>query len=385
MTHFASFFENERQPVTAARPASPLLSSALLAALALALAAPAAAAEGPHLPVWRERMQPLIPLGYVARHTSTPLTIDGQLDDPAWAAAPWTADFVDIEGDAKPKPRFRTRAKLLWDDEFLYIAAELAEPHLWGTLTKHDAVIFNDPDFEVFLDPDGDTHAYYEFELNALNTGWDLLLPRPYQDGGKARDDWEIPGLKTAIHLRGTLNNPADTDVGWTLEIAFPWKALAAHARHPGPPAEGEQWRVNFSRVEWSITVRDGRYHKVPRTPENNWVWSPQGVIDMHRPEMWGTVQFTRRPVAEPAELSPLAGKPARDLALDFYYAQLDFCHAHQRWATTLAELNWAAPAGSAAPGFRVTLTGYEFTVPFTDGPRPGTWTTRQDRRLTLE
>ena len=70
---------------------------------------------------------------------------------------------------------------MLWDDTYFYIGAELVEPHLWATLTQHDSVIFHDNDFEVFIDPNGDNHEYYEFEINALGTGWDLLLPRPYQ------------------------------------------------------------------------------------------------------------------------------------------------------------------------------------------------------------
>jgi hypothetical protein len=49
---------------------------------------------------------------------------------------------------------------------------------------------------------------------------------------------------------------------------------------------------MNFSRVEWQLRVRDGRYEKVPDTKEDNWVWSPQGVINMHIPEKWGTVRF---------------------------------------------------------------------------------------------
>ena len=65
---------------------------------------------------------------------------------------------------------------MLWDDDYLYIAAELEEPHVWATLTQHDAVIFHDNDFEVFLNPEGDSHLYAELELNALNTTWDLLL-----------------------------------------------------------------------------------------------------------------------------------------------------------------------------------------------------------------
>ena len=63
----------------------------------------------------------------------------------------------------------------------------MEEPHVWGTLTKHDSVIFHDNDFEVFIDPNGDTLEYYEFEINALNTGWDLFLDKPYRQGGRAR------------------------------------------------------------------------------------------------------------------------------------------------------------------------------------------------------
>ena len=47
---------------------------------ALALAATLSAADTPRLPVWREKMSPLIPPGYVVRHTATPPTLDGRLD-----------------------------------------------------------------------------------------------------------------------------------------------------------------------------------------------------------------------------------------------------------------------------------------------------------------
>lgn len=232
-------------------------------------------------------------LRYTALRAQKPIKIDGRLDDAAWSRAPWTSDFVDIEGETKPKPRFRTRAKMMWDDRYLYIGAELEEPHVWGTLTKHDSVIFHDNDFEVFIDPNGDTLEYYEFEMNALNTGWDLFLDKPYKAGGHARNEWEIPGLKTAVKVWGTLNNPADKDRGWTLEIAMPWKALAEYAHRPAPPRHGDEWRINFSRVEWRHRIVDGKYEKVPDTKEDNWVWSPQGEIDMHVPEKWGYVRFS--------------------------------------------------------------------------------------------
>ncbi|MBU6398961.1 MAG: carbohydrate-binding family 9-like protein [Verrucomicrobia bacterium] len=288
-------------------------------------------------------MAPRKPRGYVCYQAAGPIQIDGRLDEPAWQRAPWTEDFADIEGPIKPRPRFRTRAKMLWDEENFYVAAELEEPHVWGTQTQHDSVIFRDNDFEVFIDPNGDNHEYYEFEMNALNTTWDLLLKKPYKDGGSAINEWEIRGLRTAVRVRGTLNNPDDVDRGWTVEIAFPWKALAEYAHRPAPPLEGDQWRVDFSRVEWPINVTQGRYEKIPGRREDNWVWSPTGIVDMHRPERWGYVQFSRRP--PPVRFRPDPTGPARDLLQEIYYAERDFQQRRGRWAASLAELGLRLPA----------------------------------------
>ncbi len=223
------------------------------------------------------------PLTYDCAYTKTPIHIDGRLDDAAWQAAPWTSDFVDIQGDSMPKPRFRTRTKMLWDDQYLYIAAELEEPDVHATLTEHDSVIFHDDDFEVFVKPLPGTPNYYEFELNALNTGWDLYLNKPYRLGGKADNSWDIAGLKTAVAVQGTLNKRDDTDRGWTLEIAYPLTAFEPR-QHVPAPVNGTTWRINFSRVEW----------KAGQPREDNWVWSPQGVINMHVPEQWGYLRFRK-------------------------------------------------------------------------------------------
>lgn len=325
------------------------------------------------------------PRGYVCYRAAGPVTIDGKLDDAAWRDAPWTDDFVDIEGDKKPRPRLRTRAKMLWDDSFFYVAAELQEPHVWATLTAHDSVIFHDNDFEVFIDPNGDNHEYYEFEINALNTGWDLFLPRPYKDGGKAMNSWEIPGLQTAVHIRGTLNDPRDSDEGWTLELAFPWKVLGEVAYQPAPPRDGDQWRINFSRVEWLHEVVDGKYRKVKGKREDNWVWSPQGVIDMHRPEHWGYVQFS---TAKPgtAAFRPDPAGPARHLLHGIYYAQRDFHAKHRRWAPSLAELGFAVKAHASFVGepiIQATTELYEAAIDIRlpDGRRER-WHIRNDARI---
>ncbi|MFN7922978.1 MAG: carbohydrate-binding family 9-like protein [Bryobacteraceae bacterium] len=235
------------------------------------------------------------PKRYTCPRATAEPRIDGKLDDAAWPSAPWTDLFIDIEGNGKPAPRYRTRAKMLWDDRYFYIGAEMEEPDLWATYRKHDSVIFHENDFEVFLDPDGDGLNYFEFEINALNTGWDLFLPKRYKHQGKADNSWSIPGLRTAVHMDGTLNRPADRDRGWSVEMAFPWSAFNRGPRPAVAPKPGETWRVNFSRVEWKLDVRGGKYVKPAGIKEDNWVWSPQGVIDMHQPETWGYVTFAEK------------------------------------------------------------------------------------------
>lgn len=328
------------------------------------------------------------PKGYVCERASAPLTIDGRPDDDAWARAPWSDPFVDIEGDAKPAPRFRTRVKMLWDDEFFFVGALLEEPHVWGTLKDHDAVIFQDNDFEIFLDPDGDNHEYYELEINALNTEWDLFLDKPYRDGGPARNEWEVPGLKTAVHVDGTINDPSDMDRGWSVEFAIPWKVLGEHAHRPAPPRDGDRWRINFSRVEWRHEVADGRYRKVPGLREDNWVWSPQAAIDMHRPEKWGYVQFS---AGEPgrSRFVPDPEAPARDALMRVYHAQRAFQKENGRWAATLEELRLPADPqpGDARLGpisLQATEGGFDATIEVSiEGGGRRRWRVRQDSRVT--
>lgn len=290
---------------------------------------------------------PFAPRQYVAHRSPSAIHVDGRLDEPAWSVSAWTEPFIDIEGDRRPRPRFATRAKMLWDDNGFYIAADIEEPDVWGTLTERDSVIFRDNDFEVFIDPDGDTHLYYELEVNALGTPWDLMLITPYRDGGPAINGWKIDALQARVNVKGTLNHPGDRDGGWTIELALPWTVLKEAAPAQRRPAAGDRWRVNFSRVEWQTDIREGRYVKrtQPGTtnplPEDNWVWSPQGAINMHMPERWGYVQFsdtvagtgTTALVEDPNERVKWALRR-------LYYRQRTYRAAHGTYAATVDALN---------------------------------------------
>ncbi len=254
--------------------------------------------------------------------------IDGRINEEEWKGADWTEDFVDITGSGEYPP-LRTQARMAWDDEYLYVAARIEEPHVQATLTERDAVIWHDNDFEIFIDPDGDTHEYYEIEINAAGTVFDLFLVKPYRDGGPALHHWDIAGLKKAVSIEGTLNDPSDRDTGWEIEMAIPWKVLAECANRGTPPSEGDIWRINFSRVEWKTVVEGGRYVKAtdPDTgkpyAERNWTWSPQGIVNMHYPEMWGYVRFTNAVRAYGGGVfEPGPDEEAWDALRELYYAE---------------------------------------------------------------
>ncbi len=218
------------------------------------------------------------PETYLCYKSSVPIQVDGHLNEEAWQKAPWTNLFVDIEGDKKPLPTHPTRAKMLWDNEYFYVAAEIEEPHVWATLKQRDTVIFYDDDFEIFIDPDWDTHHYLEYEMNAYGTEWDLLLEKPYRDHTLVFDHFNFNGIKSAVFVDGTINNPNDVDKKWVVEIALPFDALAEAFHGDRLPVSGTQWRVNFSRVDWHMEIQDGRYVNMEAMPDLMFILSQEGT-----------------------------------------------------------------------------------------------------------
>jgi hypothetical protein len=326
---------------------------------------------------------------YVCYRTDTPPTIDGRLDDPIWQAAPLGESFVDILGDSGPTPSLETRFSMLWDDDHLYVAATLEEPHVWATLTERDARIFEDDDFELFLDPDGDTHLYYELEINALGTVWDLFLVKPYRDGGPAISAWDIRDLRSGIGVDGTLNDPSDTDRGWIVELAIPWRSIVEAAPGRRAPRHGEQWRLNFSRVDWDVLVIDGQYRKRLDTvtgkplPERNLVWSPQGAINMHMPERWGFVQFSERQAGsgtdafvEDADIS------VRQALRAVYHAQRTYRIHTERYATSIAQLHLTDLDAGVLGELELLATSQQYHASLPARTRAGRWHIRHDGRV---
>ena len=264
---------------------------------------------------------------YTARRATGPIRVDGLLDETDWQKAEKSPRFVDM---ATGEPAiYGTRAAVLWDDQNLYIAFWIEEPFVQAKLTGKNPLIFNENDAEVFIDG-GDT--YYEFETNARGTTYQMfyIWRDAYKIGGRfdvpefdpvknnamtfggdydrqaptfwkgtnprglrwAYFGWGFPGLQSAVHVDGTLNDNSDIDKGWTVELVFPWKGAKWLAGdRPLPPKDGDTWKIFFGRFEL-LRVAGAEVQ-----PHPGWSWNRHGVYDTHLPQCWTAVHFSTRPV----------------------------------------------------------------------------------------
>lgn len=202
----------------------------------------------------------------------TPPVIDGNLNDPVWAKARPVQLVNSLDGR---KTSVRTEARLLYDDRHLYVAFDCEDPDVWGTMMKRDDPIYNEEVVEIFIDANGDGRTYNEIEVSPNNTVFDAYFPARRQGMDTSWDS----GMKSAVRVRGTINDPSDRDEGWSVEMAIPIHRLA-EVPHV-PPRPGDRWRFNLYRLE-----------HLGRQRVEGQAFSPLYVGDFHHLPRFGWLVF---------------------------------------------------------------------------------------------
>jgi uncharacterized repeat protein (TIGR03806 family) len=231
---------------------APVVFVALVAGITSGLSRPPLA-EHPVPPPLRQAP----PTAFECRWADTPITLDGKDDDPAWKHAQ-TIDTFHLPwlGEKARMGRTATRAKLLWDREYLYFFAEMEDSDLFADVTEHDGDTWKNDVFELFFRPDRDKPGYYEFQVNAAGTTFDAFFPkRDFGNFEKQKKAGEFH-IQARVRLRGTLNKRDDADEGWSVEGRIPWTDFL---RTGGRPEPGEVWAINLCRYD---------YHKDWKEPE---------------------------------------------------------------------------------------------------------------------
>jgi len=219
---------------------------------------------------------------YIVNKIDTELIIDGDMNEEEWTSTDATANFV-LLGDDETPPATVTWSKILWDDDFLYVAFFCEDLDIWATFTGHDDQLYLEDAIEVYIDPDGDGLNYIEIELNPLNTIFDLWLDKPWDQGGHGTSSWNMDGLATAVKVMGTIADNGDTDTAWTCEMAMPFQEMSFVAESMNyPPVSDDIWRFNLYRFDREETDD-------PNAEQTGWSQTGGG---QHVPDKFGTIIF---------------------------------------------------------------------------------------------
>lgn len=212
---------------------------------------------------------------YEVHRASSPIVMDGRADDAAWRkAAPVVFQFPwEQQTGAKQK----TTARMLWDDQFLYVFYDCEDTDIVALHADRDDPTYKDDAVEIFINPDPKQEFYYGLEINARAVVYDYFYAFPRLLIKRV----DFQGLQLASYLRGTVNARGDTDTGWTLELAIPWRNFA-ELREPSPPRAGDTWGINLNR--WDGIEPNRRLSQ----------WSDSGLVrpNPHNPSRFGRVVF---------------------------------------------------------------------------------------------
>jgi len=218
------------------------------------------------------------------------ISIDGKLDEAAWADAARTGPFVDVgSGRENPAIPIHGEARLVWDDAFLYVGIEAGDTKVrggWPSDAK-DPHLWEKDTVELMVDPDGDgdNKDYYEIQINPQN----LVFDTQYDDynapngGGKGpfgHEEWSAK-LTSAVVVHGTIDDDSDKDEGYTVEAKIPWSSFTKAKQ--SPPRGGDVWRMNFyvmqdnGGVAWSPILGQGNFHRASRFGRVKWLAASDG------------------------------------------------------------------------------------------------------------
>jgi hypothetical protein len=184
--------------------------------------------------------QPPVPR-YEVKRAATPVVIDGNLNDKVWESAS-PAVSLQFLWDQQTGAKQKTSARLLWDDQYLYVGYDCEDADITAQYLERDDPTYRDDAVEIFINPRPEqTGLYFGLEMNARAVLYDYLM----YDSRFVMKRFNMQGIKVAVLLRGTLNVRGDKDEGWSLEVAIPWINFEEFSPRPAP---GAVWKANLNR-----------------------------------------------------------------------------------------------------------------------------------------
>jgi hypothetical protein len=214
---------------------------------------------------------------YEVRRAKAPIEVDGSIDPKEWSAASPAVEFI-FPWESQTGARQKTHARLLWDDTNLYVAYEAADTDITAQVQGRDEFVYRDDTVEIFLNvTPSQTVAYYCLEINVRGVVMDYVCIA----GQYYMRRFDMEGIKVGVRTDGTLNMRGDTDRGWSLELAIPWKNFSDMAQ---PPRIGTVFTANLNR--WDGTEPNRRL--------SVWADSKLDWPHPHAPANFGDLVFVK-------------------------------------------------------------------------------------------
>jgi hypothetical protein len=214
---------------------------------------------------------------YSVQRTTEKMVIDGILDEEDWKAALSFGDFVFPWWPGGEKEQ--TEAKMLWDDNFLYLSFVCQDKHIWADHYNTNSSTYMDDAVELFWNPNpGGQSTYYMFEINCIGN-----LSSSWRTGPSPRPRILVPHI--GRHIYGTVNNDSDTDSHWVMEIAIRFSDYPEISQREVPLA-GDLWRIGLNRCGGKVNAQ-----------YSQWSGSSTAIPNFHSPDDFGKLFFSDAPV----------------------------------------------------------------------------------------
>jgi hypothetical protein len=214
----------------------------------------------------------------IASYTESEIIIDGLLIESIWQKTQSILLRENRTGQIPADSTYFTSVFTVYDRDNLYIAFICNDSDIWGNFTDRDQHLWTEEAVEVFIDTDTISHTYVEIEVSPKNILFDSYIVDPVDIDIEATKEYDLPGIKTAVSVDGSVNAEDDPDRQWTVEIAIPIDDLVDE-NYMILPGKTE-WRINFYRIERKRTGESMGY-----------AWSPTGAR-FHKPAVFGVLGF---------------------------------------------------------------------------------------------
>ncbi len=195
-----------------------------------------------------------LPLHGEVAPASTPITVDGKLDEGAWLNAKSYGGFVPLTASGKSDVKAATSFKVLCDKDSVYFGVVCSEPMIDKVKFDPSGALWGGETIELFLSPSGESDQYYQFAVNAGNRRFSMF----YAEAGKIRPDDYLPKWESAT---------ARLKDGWSLEIRIPLSSFYMTRNNRW----NTEWRVNLARTRKTVRETsswsrlDNNHHEAAR------------------------------------------------------------------------------------------------------------------------